>query len=437
MEKLGWHSLGTSFDCSCGIRHELPIDTCYVGEHAAQQLATYAQANCGTRALLVADENTYAAGGAPVVKALDKAGRTVTEKIYPGTHLEATEDRAKEVARAGIDCDFYVAVGAGTICDLAKSAGSEQEKPVLLFPTAASMNGYTSAIVALKVRGLKATLPCKPATGIFADPEVVATAPQRMVAAGVADFLSKCSSASDWRATHILRGGYYCRRPREFNEGIQERLFAEAKSIGRGEPAGVQLALEALLLSGFGMVIAGSSAPASGGEHLISHWLDMKHALYGTPNDLHGVQVGVSTVYTLRLWEQVLALDPEAVHAAELAAAHPDGDTIHARILEDWGEQVGAEVWSQWQQKALYGTELEAEIARFCEKLPELRRQLAEDLAPADAVARCIEQSGGPTRPEDMEASTEEFYNGTKRARYIRNRMTILDLAAELGVGPA
>ena len=437
MEKLGWHSLGTSFDCPCGVRHELPIDTCYVGENAAQKLAKYAQEHCGTRALLIADQNTYAAGGARVAAALDNAGRKVIEDIYPGKELEATEDLAKEVARVGQLCDFYVAVGSGTLSDLAKSAGSEQNKPVLLFPTAASMNGYTSAIVALKVRGLKATLPCKPATGIFADPEVVATAPQRMVAAGVADFLSKCSSASDWRAGHVLRGGYYCRRPREFNEGIQERLFAEAESIGRGEPAGVQLALEALLLSGFGMVIAGSSAPASGGEHLISHWLDMKHALAGTGNDLHGVQVGVATVYTLRLWEQVLAVDPSTLDAATRAAAHPSADTIHQRILEDWGEQVGAEVWDQWQQKALYGAELEAEIKKFCDVLPQLREQLAEDLAPSEAVARCIEQTGGPTKPEDMEASTEEFYNATKRARYIRNRMTILDLAAEIGVGPA
>jgi glycerol-1-phosphate dehydrogenase [NAD(P)+] len=437
VEKLGWHSLGTSFDCSCGIRHELPIDACYVGDDAAQKLAKFAQDHCGPRAFLVADENTYAAGGNAVVSALDAAGHAIVERIYPGEHLDATDDLASEVAQAGVNCDFYVAVGAGTVCDLAKSAGSEQDKPVLLFPTAASMNGYTSAIVALKVRGLKATLPCKPATGIFADPEVVASAPQRMVAAGVADFLSKCSSASDWRASHVLRGGYYCRRPREFNEGIQERLFAEAESIGRGEPAGVQLALEALLLSGFGMVIAGSSAPASGGEHLISHWLDMKHALTGSPNDLHGVQVGVSTVYTLRLWEQVLALDADTLDAAALAAAHPDVETIHARILEDWGAQVGAEVWAQWQQKALYGAALEAEIQKFQQVLPQLREQLAEDLAPSETVARCIEQCGGPTRPEDMEASTEEFYQGTKRARYIRNRLTILDLAAELGVGPA
>ncbi|MFP4501084.1 MAG: iron-containing alcohol dehydrogenase [Candidatus Hydrogenedentota bacterium] len=437
VEKLGWHSLGTAFDCACGVRHELPIEECHVGGDAAKHLADFARARCGRHALVVSDENTRQVGGEPVLSALGAVGKRVTEKVYPGEPLEATEERANEVARAGQECDFYVGIGAGTLSDLAKSAGGQQDKPVLLFPTAASMNGYTSAIVALKVRGLKATLPCKPAVGVFADPAVVATAPQRMVAAGVADFLSKCSSASDWYLGHRLRGGYFCARPREFNEGIQERLFAEAGAIGRGEPAGVGLALEALLLSGLGMVVAGSSAPASGGEHLVSHYLDMKHALYGTANDLHGVQVGVATVYTLRLWEQVLALDPKDADLGALVAAYPDAETIRARVMEDWGDQVGAEVWAQWEQKAVYGAALREEAEKFFSLQDELRERLAADLEPAETVAACIETCGGPARPEDMAADTHVFYEAVQRARYIRNRLTILDLAAEVGVAPA
>lgn len=437
MEKLGWHSLGVSFDCPCGVRHELPIERCHTGADAARELARFARERCGGRALVLADTNTRAAGAEPVLSALGAAGKTVEEKVYDGAELDATEERAAEVALAGADCDFYVGVGAGTVSDLVKSAGSAQGKPVLLFPTAASMNGYTSAIVALKVRGLKATLPCQPATGVFADPEVMASAPPRMAAAGVADFLSKCSSASDWRAGHMLRGGYYCHRPREFNEGIQERLFEHAEAIGRGEPEAVQLVAEALLLSGFGMVLAGSSAPASGGEHLISHYIDMKHALHGTPNDLHGAQVGVATVYTLGLWERVLALDPDELDADALASAYPAPETVRARILADWGAVLGEDVWAQYKEKALHGGELRAEIRAFCGMLPDLREKLAEDLQPAEAVARCIRLSGGPVSPEEMAASAAEFRNGVARARYIRNRLTVLDLAAELGVGPA
>jgi glycerol-1-phosphate dehydrogenase [NAD(P)+] len=434
VEKLGWHSLGTVFDCPCGERHELPIERCHIGSDAAVQLAGFARDRCGSRALVVLDENTQAATGDAVQRALRDAGKQVIEKRYPAQAIEATDKLAHEVAEAGADCDFYVAIGSGTLSDLAKSAGSEQKKPVLLYATAASMNGYTSAIVALKVRGLKRTLPCQPATGIFADPEIVAAAPQRMAAAGVADFLSKCSSSADWRAAHILRGGYYCHRPREFNEGIQERLFAAAPAIGRGEPDAVRIALEALILSGFGMVIAGSSAPASGGEHLISHYLDMKGALYGTACDLHGVQVGVGTVYTLGLWEQVLALDEAHLDIDALVASQPSEEAIEQAIFEDWGEQVGQEVLDQWQQKRLDESGLRAELLRFRRELPVLRQVLPEDLVPAATVAAAIEASGGPTTPEGMEASVDEYYKALTHARYLRNRFTILDLAVETGV---
>ncbi len=432
MTRLGWDTLGKSFDCACGVRHALPIEACHIGTDAAEELARFAHGRCGESGLIIADENTRAAAGDRLLSMLGMAHKQVVEKILPGQDFDATLDLAETVAREGVSCDFYVAIGSGTLSDLAKWAGSQQDKPVLLYPTAASMNGYSSAIVALKVRGLKATLPCRPATGIFADPEIAASAPPRMTAAGVADFLSKCSSAADWRAGHLLRGGYYCPRPREFNEGIQARIIEEAPAIGRGEPGAIKLVLEALMLSGFGMVVAGSSAPASGGEHLISHYLDMKHALYGTPNDLHGAQVGVATVHTLDLWEKVLSVDARDLDIDALAAAQPAMDQIREWIVDDWGPEVGKEVLAQWSQKALDTDRLRAELRKFRELLPELRAALSQELESPGIIARCIEETGGPATPEAMLASREEYRNALKRARFLRNRLTVLDLAAEL-----
>jgi len=434
METLGWHSLGTTFDCTCGERHSLPIERCSIGPTAATELAEFGRERCGSSCLVVADKNTLEASTNQVQIALRNVGIVVNEKIYPGQPFEATEEQAEVVAAAGRDCAFYVAVGSGTLSDLAKDAASKQGKPVLLYPTAASMNGYTSAIVALKVRGLKRTLPCSPALGVFADPAVIATAPQRMAAAGVADFLSKCSSAADWRAAHLLRGGYYCDRPREFNDGIQERIFQQADAIGRGETDAIHLVMEALLLSGFGMVIAGSSAPASGGEHLISHYLDMKHALYNTGQDLHGAQVGVATIYTLKLWENVLALDPDSLDPSALLNGQPQEEAIEAAIFADWGEEVGAEVLDQWKQKRLEPEDFVKEIETFRAMHGRLREEARRELQPADSVAACIKACGGPTTPEELTVSLAEYHNGQARARYLRNRFTILDLAAELGL---
>ena len=433
-KKLGWHTLGQAFDCACGQKHALPIQACHIGPGAARHLAAFARELGWSRCLVVSDENTRASDGDTLVRALRDAGIRPAEKQFADAPLEATDGAAKVVGEAGAEEDGYVALGGGTLSDLAKSAGDAQGKPVLLYPTAASMNGYTSAIVALKVNGLKRTLPCAPALGIFADPALAAAAPGRMAAAGLADFLSKASSAADWQAAHLLRGAYYCARPREFCEGIQDALLNAAPAVGKGESEAIEILLKALMLSGFGMVVAGSSAPASGGEHLISHYLDMKHALDGTPNDLHGIQVGVATVHTLTLWRRILESDPASIDPAVLAANQPAPALVKEAIMEDWGPRVGGEVLLQWQQKSLDPKSVEAELALFVQRLPEIRERLSEDLLPSETVARAIQEAGGPPTPDGMMASKAEYRKALRNARFLRNRFTVLDLEAELGI---
>lgn len=434
MEKLGWHSLGACFDCACGIQHRLPIEVCHIGEDAADRLAAFARGRCGASCRVVSDENTRNAGGEKLLSALSGTGKRVAETIYGSKPFEATQELGEEVAALGQDADFFVGIGSGTVCDLAKYAGNKLGRPVLLFATAASMNGYTSSIVAMKIRGLKRTTPCAPAIGVFADATVVASAPIRMAAAGVGDFLSKNSSSSDWYAAHFLRGAYYCSRPGEFFEGTQERLLDAAPLVGQRDPAAVAVVLDALLLAGLSMVVAGSSAPASGGEHLLSHYLDMKHATRGTPHDLHGTQVGVATIYTLGLWEKVVGIDVDALDVDDLVARQPSEDHIRNCIEEDWGP-VAPEVLAQWKEKALNHDALRNELLRFKQGLPELREALQRELLPSSIVAKAIREAGGPTEPEGLAAPIEEYRKAQHYARFLRNRFTILDLAAELGIG--
>ncbi len=431
--KLGWASLGQSFACECGVTHALPIEACHVGLDAARRLAALARERCGPQALVVSDENTRAIGGEKLLRAMSDAGKHIREKVYGSAPFEASMDLAEEVAQAGQASDFFVGIGSGTVCDLAKYAGDKLHKPVLLFGTAASMNGYTSGIVALNVRGLKRTLPCTPALGVFADPEVVATAPREMSAAGVGDFLSKCASSSDWYAAHFLRGGYYCPRPQEFFEGTVERVLAASDGVGRGDAGAIAVVMEALLLAGLSMLAAGSSAPASGGEHLLSHYLDMRHAVAGTPNDLHGAQVGVATIHCLGLWEKILALPPDSLDIDKLVEASPSEDEVEQQIRADWGP-IAPEVLAQWRTKALDQGGLREELTRFQRGFGELREAVSGELLPAAEVERAIRAAGGPATPADLAAHLEEFENALRGARFIRDRFTVLDLAAELGL---
>lgn len=413
---------------------ERAILECYVGEEAPTRLGRFARDELGHRALVVCDENTFAAGGEEVLAALCDAGKTYDLHRFGASPIDPTVELGDEVATAGQACDFFAAVGSGSICDLAKHAGHKLGKPVVLYPTAASMNGYTSGIVAVKVRGLKRTIPCTPAIGVFADPRAAATAPRRMAAAGIADFLSKASSATDWRVGHALRGGSFSDEPRRLFEGTQERVLCAAQRIGRGEIEAYATVLDALMLSGYSMVIAGSSAPASGGEHLISHYVDMKSALYGTPHDLHGTQVGVATLHCLRLWERILALDPADIDVDACVAAQPPEGQIDHWIDEDWGGEVSQEVRAQWREKRLAPDALRAEIELFRWQLLANREEWGKDLLSSVVVEKAIAGAGGPVTPEAMHAPLGVYTKALERARFIRNRFTVLDMAAELAL---
>ena len=59
----------------------------------------------------------------------------------------------------------------------------------------------------------------------------------------------------------------------------------------------IKKVIEAIILSGVSMEIAGTSRPCSGAEHLFSHYIDK----YYNKNNLHGFQVALGSVVTCYL----------------------------------------------------------------------------------------------------------------------------------------
>ena len=77
------------------------------------------------------------------------------------------------------------------------------------------------------------------------------------------------------------------------------------EKVASGTEEGVRLVVKALISSGVAMSIAGTSRPASGGEHKFSHWLD---ANSDNPA-LHGEQCGLGSIVTMYLhggdWKKI------------------------------------------------------------------------------------------------------------------------------------
>lgn len=420
--------LGRRIKCECGTVHEIPDIRITIGRGALRGLPeTVRRLGLGKSALLAVDEKTFQAAGKTVKDILSNDGFTVEVVILEGEAPEADMPRGETVRRLGRKSDFLVACGSGTINDLVKYAASRLEVPYVCVPTAPSMNGYTSSIVAILDKGFKTTTTGAPPVVIAADTRVLMECPREMVLAGLGDLLSKNVSGADWWLSHHVYGEYFCELPLKM---VGETLpWAEktAAALSNGEEQAVEELMENLLVSGLSMTTAGMSSPSSGGEHLLSHVWDMCNLAAGRDIRLHGIQVGVATVLTAKLYEKLLAVN--TIDTASIAATYRDQTAIRDSILSYHGT-VAPVVWEQFRVKLPSMKRLET-LAGDWGVIRDSLRQYAAGASRLEAILRT---AGAPVNPKDLGMDADEIRGSILHAREIRSRYTILDLAADLGL---
>ena len=376
----------------------------------------------GGRLALVSDANTHTALGARVARAL--ASRVaVTEIRLPG-RPHADETSVEAIRRASSDCDALIAVGAGTINDLCKYAAARDRKEYAVFGTAPSMNGYTSVNAAITVGGHKKSLPAVAAAGVFLDLDVLSKAPKRMIQSGLGDSLCRSTAQADWLLAHLLLDQPYRQAPFALLVDDEADLFANSEALLGGDLVAMRALARTLLLSGFGMTLCGGSYPASQGEHLIGHYIEMM-APSDWPEAFHGEQIAVTTLTMARLQERLLDGPAPRLHATAVS---------EAEVTEHFGAKLGAACWAAFTPKRLDAAGAEALNARLAANWDSFRARLRAVLRPAAELEMVLAHAGAPRRPEDLHWPRAFYRDAVRHAREIRDRYTFLDLAADSGM---
>jgi glycerol-1-phosphate dehydrogenase [NAD(P)+] len=370
----------------------------------------------GRRLAVVSDPATHEALGQRVEAAL--AGYDVIALRLPA-HPHADVATVERLRAACGDRDAIVAVGSGTINDVCKYAAAQDRKPYVVFATAPSMNGYTSVNAAITVDGHKHTLPAAAPRGVFVDLGVLARAPKRMIRAGIGDSICRPTAQLDWLMSHLVLGTPYREAPFALLAADEAGWVEAPEAVLAGDAGAMRALARTLLLSGLGMTLCGGSYPASQGEHLVSHYIDM-FAPPARADYLHGEQVAVATLATARLQERVLAQEPP-----ECAATQETEATLAGRF----GEEIGRSCWREFSQKALSAATAQARTARLREVWPELRAAQQRVALGASRIERVLRRAGAPVTPEAIGVSEPFFERAMREARYLRNRLTFLDLA--------
>ena len=354
----------------------------------------------------------------------------------PGEELpncdDATIDRVAALL-ATADFGFAIAVGAGTLNDLVKMAAHRRSIPYACVATAPSMNGFTSSIAAILSDGVKTTQPCTPPIAVFADPVILAAAPYRMIASGIGDLYSKPVSNADWRLAHRLLDQPHSSIVMEIVEAGSALLDGVAERLPARDLDAVAKLAGALMLSGLAMQAAGNSGPASGGEHLISHYIDMTSVAFGESHDFHGCQVAVGTIVTSRLYEYLAAQDPAGFDIEARVAALPSWEEKSAAIDRDFGPLAPA---VREHARKIHPTPeaLRARLTRLRDNWDSIIADVSTTLRPSSELEAELISAQCPTRFPEIGVARERARRAVVLSRDIRARFTILHLAADLGL---
>jgi glycerol-1-phosphate dehydrogenase [NAD(P)+] len=407
-----------------------------VNENCADLLGQYL--GVGPIAVFL-DENTRRVAGDSVIRSLEAAGYEVkTFELQPqeaGEPIVCDDGKIAEV-EAILRAATYshaVAVGAGTINDVVKMASFTANVDYSVVGTAPSMNGYTSAIAAILSEGVKTTQACRAPIAALADPKVMAEAPYRMIASGLGDLYSKPVSNADWRLSHRLLGTFHSPIVMEIVNAAAEILDGVAPTLPERDEDSVARLTGAIMLSGLAMQAAGTSGPASGGEHLVSHYVDMTSIAYDLPHDFHGCQVAVGTMATSTLYAEVRAIDPSAIDIEACVAAHIEWEDYEPIVRERFGPLADAVIT---HAAKMYPTkdEVRERLTRVVENWDDLFEDVGVTLRePADLGAE-LESAKCPTRFAEIGVDYKRALSALKWCKDIRARYTILHLASELGV---
>ncbi len=421
------------FQCTCGAYHSAALEKLVLGAGVLERLPELVRAYGGTRVFVLTDCNAYAAAGNQVERILQKEEIPWSRYVFPQSHLEPDEFAVgSAVMHFDHSCDLILGVGSGVINDIGKILARISGKPYLIVATAPSMDGYASATSSMSRDGLKISLPsCCPKV-IVGDLNVLCKAPAVMLQSGLGDMMAKYISICEWRIAHELVGEPYCEEIAAMVRQAVDKCVRNAAGLANREPEAVAAVMEGLVVTGIAMSYAGLSRPASGMEHYFSHVWDMRGLEFGTRVDTHGIQCGIGTLLSLKIYDFIRTLTPERERALAYAAGFD---------IQDWNSCLrtflgkGAEAMIAGEEKeGKYDREKHtARLEKIIALWPRLLQIMEEELPARETVVETLKTVGAPTRPEEIGLTRQDVVTSFRMTKDIRDKYIGCRLLWDLG----
>ena len=272
-----------------------------IGHGVLSQLpAVCTDLRLGSSVMIVSGSHTMEMAGRQVIAGMEKDHRVrsfVADSI--------SMDVIRQAEEAAGDVDFLLGVGGGRVIDTAKIVSYNLDRQFISVPTAASHDGIASSRASVPMESGHASLQAHPPIAIVADTGIIASAPHRSMASGCADIISNYTAVLDWELSNRLKAEPVSEYALALSKMTAELLMKNARTIRPHNEESAWFVIKALVSSGVAMSIAGSSRPASGGEHEFGHALEQ----LAPGKAMHGEACGIGTIICMYLhggdWREI------------------------------------------------------------------------------------------------------------------------------------
>ena len=427
------------YPCACGRKHVCALKYLNIGRNIIGETPKMVAAMGKKKPFVVCDDNTYRVAGRQVDEILTAAHVDHVLYVIPnesGSRIAPAEwETGSVIMHFDPSCDMFLAVGSGVVNDICKVAAHATGRVCAVVGTAPSMDGYASNSSSMEMNHVKVSLYNHGPEGILLDSEILAQAPMRMLWAGLGDMVAKYVVVCEWRISHLVTGEYYCEDVAQLMRAALKKVMDGSDGIVRRDPDAIQSIAEGLVIAGIGMAYAEISRPASGLEHYFSHMWEMMALERGVPYDLHGIQVGVGTLLTMKIYRKLLTdgVRPDRAKAeAHMAAFDPAA--WEAQVKRIFGKTAGQilqiEAQTHKNSPERHAKRLDNIVSHWDEIVAIIRQELPDYDFLYDTMAR----TGMPLTPADIDIPDADVVNAFVGARDIRDKYLSCSLLWDMGL---
>lgn len=233
------------------------------------------------------------------------------------------------------------AVGGGLTADAAKYFASKLNLPLVVLPTALSVDAFITAASGIRKDGCVYYIETKVPERLILDFEMIAKAPAFIRAAGITDVMSIATGAWDWKFAHEHgknpAGMEFIPWVYDNAQSILSGVLDCAEAAGRGDNGGLKTLYDCLAMEVQLCNQVGHSRPEEGSEHYFAYAVENEMG-HGLP---HGDLVGPAILLIAKLQGQDTTKLEKALKACNVPLNNIPQDMVERtlKILPEYSRK--------------------------------------------------------------------------------------------------